>query len=171
MSTLKFNKWQSIDGVTRNAVLQVVSKEVTTQFTSTSTSFVDVTDMNLAITPTSSTSKILVKFNVHSMAERLASPTYISFQILRNDNVVFAPWVNNTTGNFMFGILVLNAERVTIRGMQPLEFLDDPQTTNELTYKLQTCVYVSSNSGRLYVNETSTSGLQKSVITLMEIAQ
>jgi Na+/phosphate symporter len=168
---MKFNKWQSVDGVTRNAVLQVVSSEISTNFTSTSTSFVDVTDMSLAITPTSATSKILVSFNVSWYTTRSSTTGLIAFQILRDSTVVFAPWVNNGTGNFALGASITGATVVTLRNINKYEFLDNPNTTNQITYKLQGSLFSSLNSASFAVNETSTSGLNKSVITLMEIAQ
>jgi hypothetical protein len=171
MSTLKFNRWQSIDGVTRNAVLQVVSAEISTSFTTTSETFVDVTDMSLAITPTSSTSKVLVSFTPHVNFQRSSTAQYFAHQILRDSTVIFAPWVNNGTGNFATGFSAIGATIVAQRGFIPIQFLDSPATTNEIVYKLQIALYENDNSGTMTINETSTSGLQKSVITLMEIAQ
>ena len=46
------------------SVLQVVSTAKSDQFTTSSTSFTDVTGMSATITPTSSSSKILVIFSV-----------------------------------------------------------------------------------------------------------
>jgi len=167
MSTLKFNKWQSVDGVTRNAVLQVVSKEVTTNFTSTSVTFVDATDMFLAITPTSSTSKIMVMFYTCAYVSRTSTGNYMAFQILRDSTVVFRPGWNNGTGNLVFGFNAGAATSMNIRDIVPLCFLDSPSTTNEIVYKLQTSIYVNSNSGSMEINN----GGSKSTITLMEIAQ
>jgi hypothetical protein len=171
MSTLKFNKWQSIDGITRNAVLQVVTKEVTTTFTTTSKSFVDVTDQFLAITPTSATSKILVTFIPHSLISRTSATQYIAYQILRDSTTVFAPWVSNATGNFAIGLASGGATSIGQRTFTNLQFLDSPATTNSTTYKLQVSLFENANSGTMTINETSTTGQQKSIITLMEIAQ
>ena len=167
MSTLKFNRWQSIDGVTRNSVLQVVSTEVTTEFTSTSTTFVDATDMNLAIAPTSATSKILVTFNPSIYFARTSTSNYLAVQILRDSSVVFNPSVNNGTGNILYGFSSGGATAVNMRDIITLSFLDSPATTNEITYKMQACVYVNTNSGTMSVNLGNTA----STITLMEIAQ
>lgn len=172
MSTLKFNKWQSIDGVTRNAVLQVVSKEVTTQTLTTSTSFVDATDVFLAITPTSATSKILVTFNVPMFPYRSNTASLAAARLLRGTDVVFNPSLTNNTGNYFFGIGITGSTTTNIRGYQTFQFLDNPATTNEITYKMQVCAYVSTNGGTVVINETgSSSGNAISVITLMEIAQ
>jgi hypothetical protein len=172
MSLLKVNTVQtdtlkSIAGVNRNSVLQVVNKEVTTNFTSTSVTFVDATDMFLAITPTSSTSKIMVMFNTSALVSRTSTGNYMDFQILRDSTVVFRPGYNNGTGNLLFGFNAGAATSMNIRGIVPLCFLDSPSTTNEIVYKLQTSIYVNSNSGSIEINN----GGSKSTITLMEIAQ
>jgi len=171
MSTMKFNKWQSVDGVTRNAVLQVVTKEVTTTFTTTSETFVDVTDQFLAITPTSATSKILVTFTPAASLSRASVNQYIAYQILRDSTTVFAPWVNNGVGNFAIGLASGGATSVAFRTFTTLQFLDSPATTNQITYKLQVSLFENANTGTMTINETSTTGEQKSIITLMEIAQ
>lgn len=168
MSTMKFNKWQSVDGVTRNAVLQVVSKNVTTETTSTSASFVDATDMFLAITPTSATSKILVSFNVKVAGNRVSSAHFWALQILRDSTVAYAPFVNNGTGNIDTGLSLTGVTNVaSLRLTNQLSFLDSPATTNQITYKLQFCNYVSTSTPSTVINSSNTT----STITLMEIAQ
>jgi len=168
MSTLKFNKWQSIDGVTRNAVLQVVSKEVTTQTSTTSTSFVDATDMFLAITPTSATSKILVMFNVKNYGVRASSAHLWALQILRDSTIVYYPGTNNGNGNLDAAYSFSGVTNIGyISRTDLLSFVDSPSTTNEITYKLQFCNYVSTNSSTVSINQST----RTSTITLMEIAQ
>jgi len=172
MSTLKFNRWQSIDGVTRNAVLQVVSKEVTTDFSTTSVTFVDVTDMFLAITPTSATSKIYVMYNCHLSASRSANSALHALRVMRNGSEVFAPYTVNSTGRLSLGISSGGATSMNPYDLRPIYFLDSPGTTSETTYQLQACLYVNSNSGNLFFNSAgATSGSFISTITLMEIAQ
>ncbi len=168
MSTLKFNRWQSIDGVTRNAVLQVVSKDVTTETTSTSASFADATDMFLAITPTSSTSKILVMFNVKNTGTRVSSAHLWAFQILRDSTTVYFPGINNGTGNLDVGYSFTGVTNISyVSQTDLLSFIDSPSTTNEITYKLQFCNYVSTSTPSVIVNQSG----KMSTITLMEIAQ
>ena len=63
MSTLKVNSIIPVAGVPTGGgggIIQIVEKVKTDVFTSTSTSFVDITGMSVSITPTSNTSKILV---------------------------------------------------------------------------------------------------------------
>ena len=168
MSTLRFNKWKSVDGVTRNTVLQVVSKNVTTDTTSTSAAFVDATDMFLAITPTSETSKILVSFTVKVAGNRVSSAHFWALQILRNSSVAYAPFVNNGTGNIDTGLSLTGVTNVgSLRLTEKLSFLDSPATTSQITYKLQFCNYVNTSTPSVVINSAGTT----STITLMEIAQ
>lgn len=172
VNTVQTDKLQSVAGVNRNSVLQVVSKEVTTEFTTTSESFVDVTDMFLAITPTSATSKILVNIATTFRATRTSTSVFVAARILRDSTVVFASHGTDTVGNFSFGISVSGTSSLVLFGTPPLVFLDSPSTTSEITYKLQGCVYDNASSGQLAVNLNGvSSGAIRSTITLMEIAQ
>jgi len=176
MSIAKFNKWQSVDGVTRNAVLQVVSKVASTAQTTSSTSFIDLTDMSLAITPTSATSKILVMGILHGIAQDDPNAatvlTLAAYRLLRDSNEIFSPY-GTSTGNYSFGNYITNQNTAVVMNsyhMFPITYLDSPSTTSEITYKFQGCVFDSSNT--LYFNPAgSVSGNFASTITLMEIAQ
>lgn len=176
MSTLKFNKWQNIDGVTRNSVLQVVSKAASTAQTTSSTSFIDLTDMFLAITPTSATSKILVMGTIHGLVQDDPDAASIlalaAYRLLRDSDEIYSPYATST-GNYSFGNYLTNQNTAVIMNsyqMFPITYLDSPSTTSEITYKFQGCVFDSNNT--LYFNAGgSVSGNFKSTITLMEIAQ
>jgi hypothetical protein len=166
MSTLKFNKWQSIDGVTRNAVLQVVSTKVTTLFSTTSQTFVDATDMSLAITPTSSTSKILVGMHVFVSNSRTGSQTMSAFRLLRGETEIYKPYGISGSNFFSFGsITSSNTTSLNQYGVFVINFLDTPSSFSEITYKLQIANYLSSTTTSI----NSSPG--ESTITLMEIAQ
>lgn len=176
MSLLKVNTVQtdtlkSIAGVNRNIVLQVVSGVFDTEFSTTSTSFVD-TPVTLSITPTSATSKIYVMTSVHTTSTRSSSVLYYALRLMRGETEIYAPYGNNGTGNLLTGgIGVSNATSLTLHALQPLIYLDSPGTTAEITYTVQGCVYVNTSSGTLIVNNDTTTGGQTSTMTLMEIAQ
>jgi hypothetical protein len=167
MSTLKFNKWQSIDGVTRNAVLQVVSKEVTGEVSTPSTSFVDATDMFLAITPTSATSKILISISAASSLSRSSASGYMAHRILRNSTEIFNPSGSSAGAFYSTGWAGGGLTTVNLYTLVPIVFLDAPATIEEITYKLQFLINQNTSSGVAYINR----GGMSSTITLMEIAQ
>ena len=166
MSTLKFNKWQSIDGVTRNAVLQFVAKDVTTQTSQTTAAWTTATDMDISITPTSATSKIYVMYNVGFRIGSSTTSAIIAIRLLRNSSVIYAPHVNNGTGNYAYGMSVGGSSSTLVRGLVPIHYLDSPSTTNQVTYSIQFSNYLGTSSYIGYINESG-----KSSIALMEIAQ
>ena len=63
-------------------VLQVVQATKTNTFESTSTSFVDITDYNVAITPSSSSNKILIQ-GFLTVSGNTWSTTGLYFQLVR----------------------------------------------------------------------------------------
>lgn len=159
MSTLKFNRWQSIDGVTRNAILQVVSAEYNTTTTVSSTSYAD-SGLSCSIIPTSATSKILVIVSQNLAINRDSSDIGGNFQLVRN---------STTIKNYLqiFRARATGATAVSNQVEMGFVYLDSPSTTNELTYKSQISVTTTANSGQIvaqFANSVST-------ITLMEIAQ
>lgn len=171
MSVAKFEKWQNLDGVTRNAVLQVVSGTTDVFQEITSTSFLD-TPLTLSITPTSATSKILVLFNVNYYSSRSSTSNLFAFRLKRDSTTIYAPHTNNGTGNFgSGGISAAGTTTTNNYGLAPIQYLDEPATTNQVTYTLQGCVYVSTGTPYLRINFASTTGSQTSNMTLMEIAQ
>ena len=155
MSIAKFNKWQSVDGVTRNAVLQVVNVVYTTAATSSSSTYAD-TGLSASITPTSSSSKILVLINQGGCGKQ-GSNTRLLLKLLRGATDIqtidpnIAAFTNSTATNFI--------------GSISIAYLDSPATTSSTTYKTQ---FASSASTSLVAVQTDSAA---SSITLMEIAQ
>ena len=135
-------------------VLQVVQATITSQQTTTSTSFVD-SGLTATITPTSSSSKILVTGD-------------------------FGTGCNNTSGGMIMQ-LVRGSTSIFYRGdfysaagggyaVDAFFHLDSPATTSATTYKIQ--FKSQSSSTTVYVNtEYSGSTSPTSHITLMEIGQ
>ena len=159
MSTLKFNKWQSTDGVTRNAVLQVVQSESSIITAVVSTSYTD-SGLSGSITPTSATSKILVIVSQTLTLDRSASDVGGSLQILRNSTVI---------KDFLqiLRIRATGATAVSNEGTFSFVYLDSPATTNPTAYKTQISVTTTANSGQIVAQPFNSI----STITLMEIAQ
>jgi hypothetical protein len=64
MSTLKVNNLQDTSGNVLDRVAQIVAKSSTSQFSTTSNSYVAISsDLNITMTPVSSASKILLLFS------------------------------------------------------------------------------------------------------------
>ena len=113
-------------------VLQVVSSFNNTFYSSNSTSYTDITNMNVTITPTVSSSKILITFALGLVDDASGSNGGYAFRMLRGSTAIAQGTggsVNQNTG--FIGQETNNADTVMF------QFLDSPGTTNALTYKLQ----------------------------------
>jgi len=151
-------------------VLQVVSTTKTDTFTTTSTSFTDVTDLSVSITPSSVSNKIFIttsfQFGTNS------GSGYPQFRMLRDSTVINA---GASAGSRSLGILSMNIYNAdTASGLLcASSFLDSPATTSATTYKIQTrqsggnTTYVGTNSNDA---DASNSLRSASTITVMEIA-
>jgi hypothetical protein len=111
-------------------VLQVVMDDLTTDFTTTSTSFVD-TGLEVTITPSSATSKILIVSYFYAYVEHTGSQTHNlgSSALLRGATQI-------TGANFG----VFNSASSTAKSFyftNSYNFLDSPSTTSATTYKVQ----------------------------------
>lgn len=141
-------------------VIQVVNAEYANESITTSTSFVD-TGLYATITPTNSSSKILVSVNASFFIE---SNTETGFEL--HSNIT-----RNGAGvkEFRRNIVIRAASSGGFVGNgshNSLVFLDAPSSTSALTYRLQ--IASSSTNANARINKDS---VARSTITLMEIAQ
>ena len=159
--------WGNDTGV----ILQVKQTVKTDQFTSTAYDYTDITGMSISITPSSASNKILVSFELQAGGQ---ANNYASFRLLRDSTHVGVSTATNT--NWRVGTLGgLSHENSYQLENTGTSFLDSPNTTSAITYKLQ----VSTYTGRtVSINQpTSTSQAANSytatgisTITVMEVA-
>jgi len=142
------------------AVLQVVQTVKTDGFSTSSSSFVDITGLSASITPLSTSSKILVDVRIGGY--NTGAATIVLFNMLRGSTTLSTGTAGQGTA-CTFAVTV-NASRSETASMC---LLDSPSTTSETTYKVQTRT-ASSNS--LTINERSGQYSTVSTITLTEIA-
>jgi len=141
-------------------VIQVVQGTYATFTNTTSSSFVDV-GLSAAITPVSSSSKVLVRVAAHGIAQNGASAK-TELALLRGSTIIqyaLRPVYSATSGSGEY-----------ITGSCAIEFLDSPSTTSATTYKLQFRTRDGGDSTRFNDYHTG-SERSTSTITLMEIAQ
>ena len=155
-----------IDGLDGGKVLQVVSVTKVDSFTTTSTSYVDVTGLTASITPASTASTILVIVKV-AINPRLNAIGYA--QLLRGATVIGGGTAVGNRLSAMSGFAPLGTGGTgDIMG----NFLDSPASASSQTYKIQVAV----NTGTLGVNTSVEDANQafevrtSSTITLMEIS-
>ena len=140
-------------------VLQVVQTVKTDVFSSSSTSFTDVTGLSVAITPSSSSNKILVILHFMSGATGSNSPR---FNLVRGSTNIAQP-----SGSIPSS-LHLNTSADIDGRMGSIVFLDSPSTTSETTYKLQGLT--DGNSFIINRRGDSADKTSISTITAIEIA-
>ena len=138
----------------------------TDSFTTSSTSYVDVTDVTLDITPSATSSKVMIF--LHLLISPSASGHPIFAQFLRDSTVIGSGTGSSNEDCFASAQPVTDGNR---QGWSAdLMWLDAPSTTDAVTYKLQVRMYGASagyvgrsSSVHIYAGDYATS------LTLMEI--
>jgi hypothetical protein len=155
------------------AVLQVVSATKTDTFSSTSyNTWVDITGLSVSITPTSSSSKILIFADVSYGGTSVS--TGLVLRCVRNSTAIgSADAAGNRTVGFM-GTEEIDAQGIYQIATAGFNYLDSPATTSSTTYKIQ--VNLNDNYGAAVINRSGYDGdtiafpRASSSITVMEIA-
>ena len=144
---------------------QVVSTNLATTFSTTSTSYTDITGLSVTITPTLASSKVLVLVNLSVSADtnvalnvrQMRDSTAINVGTAAGSRTQSSGFLQNPGGVFAYPIA--------------WNFLDSPNTTSATVYKVQ--IVVNSSTG--YVNRTqqdedaATRPRLASNITVMEV--
>jgi len=160
-STSTFGGAISASNVGAGNILQVVQTFKSDIFTTTSTTFVDVTGFNATITPSSTSSKILILAT--TSVSQTNTGSLVVFNLLRGSTNISQPDTTPTFNGTM-GAYVTQASAII---PATINFLDSPSTTNATTYKIQLRV----NSGTCLLNGRNTGdGAFTSTLTLMEVA-
>lgn len=153
--------WSTISSAPK--IGQVVSVNFTTNLTTNSTSYVDVTGLSASITPTSATSKILILCSYNAYvggnfgANSGGALSFGYFAIARGSTRIVE---SQALGWFSSS---LSTNDFTLIPQQNIVFLDSPSTTASTTYKLQ----VRSNGTGTSPVTSGSSGV--SSITLLEV--
>ena len=149
-------------------VLQVVSTEKTDTFTTSSTSFTDVTGLTVSITPSATSSKILVIGSITASNDQNVVDGGVRLARGGTGILVGAAAGSRSQGMYLGGLAT--ASGTLTYGMS---VLDSPATTSATTYSFQ----VRNNSaGTFYVNrsknDTDNASHYRSAssITVMEIS-
>jgi len=153
--------WKPVGG----KVLQVVSVTKVDTFTTSSTSYVDITGLTATITPSSASSKILVLTKV---AVNENTTDIASIQLLRGATAIGGGTAvgsrGSATSSFYAGAYGT--------GVMDVNYLDSPASASAQTYKIQ-CLTSGSNLriNTSYNDDNSASRHRtSSTITLMEIS-
>ena len=147
----------------KGSVLQVVSTTKLDSSTTTSGTLSDISGLTLAITPATTSSKVMVFV---SLAARNNTGGRDKIQLVRDSTSIATSTAgSDTNGSFTSATQQFGGTSTVL----PISFnhLDSPSSSTEITYRLQ----FSTTAGTLVVGE-SDNGLygQVSSITLMEVA-
>ena len=156
--------WVALGG----GVVQVLSTAKTDTFTTTSSTFTDVTSLSVSITPTSASNKVLVLATVAGNGQNGVAS--LQGQLVRNSTAIAIGDAASNRTRVSFGNI---EEIVSNMTTSSIMFLDSPATTSATTYKIQ----VRSNvSGQTVVinrtfNDADTAQITRgiSTITVMEV--
>ena len=148
------------------SVLQVVSTTKTDTFSTTSTSYTDVTGLSVTLTPTSSSSKFLIYFFLCAGNQNL-----FTAQIVRNSTAIAIGDASGSRTQATVG--TMSNSDANMQTANSFGHLDSPATASAITYKVQ----VRTESGATnYINRgindnNNASGARTaSSIIVMEIA-
>lgn len=165
----------SASAMPTGSVIQVVSTIKTDTFSTTTSTFTDITGLAASITPTSAANKIRVQYYVCFGQSDNNANRGAGFRVLRNGTAVgIADPAGSRSRMGSYCIMSITNESCNVANQ---EFLDSPATTSALTYQVQLLWtagggghtgYVN-RSGRYLDNPENSQGPWTSGITLMEI--
>ena len=145
-------------------IAQVVLGSTSTQVTSTSSSLTD-TGLTATITPTSSTSKVLVMVTQNGCSKTVTDSGNAVLMVLLRGATAIA--TGHASGFFM-GAQYTNTTTVLTGGTHAINWLDSPATTSATTYKTQFKPNTSPNAISVQSNQLDTA-VNMSTIILMEV--
>ena len=153
MALTKLNSASVIDRLPVGSVIQTVEVQAQSSLTQANTSYVDVNGSSISITPSSTSSKILLTWNCGGMSN--TTNNSIRFKVFRGSTEVrYIPrygYSNSANGEW-------NPCPIAI------QYLDSPSTASAVTYKLQ-CATEANGDFRIN-DEPSTDSF---VVIAMEI--
>ena len=121
-----------ISGLSTGKVLQVVGATSSTEQETTSTSYIDITNLTVSITPSATTSKVLILYTDTTMTNRSSdvSSGNVFIQLLRDSTSIALK-----EGGF-YDAAGGNGSKSLYNG-EALIHLDSPSSTSAITYKMQ----------------------------------
>jgi hypothetical protein len=152
------------------SVLQVVSSTKTDTAVFSSDSYIDLIDLSVTITPSSTSSKILITGSIKGAGT--STVCRLHGRLVRNGTPIFVGDAAGSRDLCAFEFYKADAEGVDDAS---LNFLDAPNTTSAVTYKIQ-AREINAQASSVFVNrnqadpDASKTPRFASTITVMEIA-
>ena len=169
-SELRVDKIVPIDGVPADGaggVIQMKQALKTDAFSTSSTSFVDITGLSVTLTPKFSTSKFLVTYHV-TVGHNTQTQNTIQLvrQVSGSDTVINPVAYNQGTSIQFFG----SSNAGWDRGVMAYQIIDSPGTASAVSYRLRTYIYSSSVIQYINRSHNSSNNTGTSVLTVMEVS-
>ena len=140
-------------------ILQVVQHHKNDTASTSSNTFVD-TGISAAITPSSTSSKILVTYDVY-ISHTQSEVSFIN--LVRGSTTIAQPSASQN-----YPATTLQYIGALVMGQHSMSYLDSPSTTSEVTYKLQYRIDANTAYLNRYSGNDNYHGV--SHLTLMEVA-
>jgi len=151
-------------------ILQVAQTVKSDTFSTTSTTYTDITGLSVSITPRESTSRILVIADIVLACFQPGGTTQFYAQLVRDSTGIYLGDTAGSRSRVTYGSENINDIRRT-----PIVFLDSPATTAATTYKIQ--VRKTNWTGTVFLNrsetndaDAATSMRTASSITVLEVS-
>ena len=158
-SKLRVNQIEPVNGIPTGGGGGIIQVKMTqtinsgSQFSTGSGTYGDVTGYNCSITPTSSTSKILVTINpIFLLNNGSGTSQRVALKLLRDSTSLLDQndFCSHQVGN-------AEADYLGVAGY--FQYLDSPSSTSALTYKVQ--IKQHAGGGTTYVQQSSNIMLQE----------
>ena len=175
MSQLKVNSIVPVAGVPTGGgggFVQTKSNVKTDAFSTSSTSYTNITGLNVNITPLSTSSKVLVICQISGNGTASTQGYFALARVIggTTDNTIF---VGDTTGNRVRATINMYNNQNNECKIGTLVFLDSPNTTSAITYKIQCRTQgagtVNVNRSENFDNSANSASLTSS-ITALEVS-
>ena len=172
-SIIKVNNIQNSSGTNYNFIKQVKSGSYTDTMSLTVDQRTDIPNLSLSITPSSASSKILIMASVCYGSTHINN--YGSGYIMRDStDIAVGTTATGNRQNVSFPLNLVGAGNETYKLHQSsVTFLDSPNSTSAITYKVQVRHDVD---GTMYINRSGTDSDADyghrgiSTLTIMEVA-
>jgi len=144
-------------GITGSTVQTAISAEMSGTYTNSTLNTYTDTGIEVSITPSSANSKILilVHYLQNARTQTGTSAAQVGTRITRDGSLLYKP--NDTATWSTYHGLSAHSGDKDLWMLQSYSYLDSPDTTNEITYKLQgryeNGTYQRIYGGRLIVQE------------------
>lgn len=143
----------ALTGVSAGKLLNSVSTSFTGTFSTNSGSWTDVTGFNVSITPSATSSKILLLVNVNAN-----SNDFFGLDIQRNGTSINIGDSSNL-GNRQYaswGAIQMYGWSAEANPPFSIHIYDSPSTTSQVTYQLRTVGRYGTTSGTVFINRPYT---------------